>query len=348
MSFKTALIFCLLGAGAEAGMVDTVTHEVVSNATGIVETALKDVALQPKPAQFNSFAERLDYIHENLYNDYNTRVHRADTFAATGLSLAEKPADSRFRIGLFAEVSQEDKTEYSFTPDFEAEIDLPNVEKRWKIIVNSTRPSELPDTDPTEKSSTIQLGMRTYLDLIKAKIDTGIRVKWLPEAYAQSEWSPAWSWGQWKIRPSQKVYYETDEGFGEQTALRFFRWFGKDRSLAAGSLTAGTFSESSDGLEWVQAVKAGYIGELLDESNRGREIGGSDLALGFGLAYYLNGSDTIITQHKVALLYRRPIYKKWIYLEIDPGIKWKNDSDWKTDPYILCGLDLFFWGSSER
>ncbi len=343
------LLFALAQASsAQVTMIKEITEGVISNATGMASSAMENVQMQPKPARFDSFSERLDYIHLNFYNDYNTRVHRADAYAAAGLDIRKKPEDSRFRISFFAEASQEDKTEYSFKPEFDAEIDLPNVEKRWKVILNTSRPSELPDTDPTEKPNSLQLGMRTYVDVLRTYIDTGIRVRWLPEAYAQTQWGPNWSWESWRIRPRQKLFYETDDGFGEQTSLSMYRWFGSQNHFAAGGVVAGTYSESSDGFEWVQSVKIGYIKELLDEDDRGHDVGGSDLARGLGLGFVVNGSDTLNTQHKLALLYRRPLYKKWIYLEVDPGIKWKREHDWKADPYLLVGLDLFFWGTSER
>ena len=331
-----------------AQVVKKMPHGVLTNSTAVVGVILKPVEMQPKPDKFNNFASRLDYIHLNLYNDYNTRVIRADRYVGRNLDSLEKPVASRFRLGLYAQIAQEDSIQFAFSPDFDAEIELPNLEKAWNIIVNTVSPAELPSADPTERNNDLRFGVSTVMDKLDLRTEIGVRATWLPTAYAILKWGQAWKWGLWNARPSQKVFYETDEGFGEQTALSVYRWFGEKSRLAAGSISAGTFSESTDGLEWEQSFKVGYIRELIEEADRGGAVSGADMARGVGLRYTILGSDTILTEHRVVLGYRRPIYKRWIYLDLQPGIKWQNDSDWSTDPFLLFGLDFLFWGSQSR
>ncbi len=341
-----ALACCWIGAAHAAEPSETAVLE--SNAVGLVQSVFKPVARQPKPARFGSFAERLDYVHHNLYNDYNTRVARTDQFIGQGLADEAEPAASRFRLGLFSQISQGESTEFAFKPDFSVDIDLPNLEKRWKVIVNSTRPSELPGRDPTEKSDAVQVGVSTAIKVLRTSLSAGVRVKWLPEGYVQSKWGPCWSWGAFQIRPGQKLFFETDDLFGEQTSLKFYRWLGEQHRFKAEYWTAGTFSQSTDGLEWEHTFRGMFVRELLEESSRGEDTDDSDMARGIGARYSMFGSDKSITEHRVALVYRRPFYKQWIYLEVDPGLKWRLDSAWDVEPYVLLGLDFYFWGTDCR
>lgn len=322
---------------------------ILTNSRAVVGVLMEPVRRQPKPAHFKCFSERLDYIHTNLYNDYNTRIERTDQYIGRNLMSREAPIASRFRCGLYAQIAQEDSTEFAFSPDFEAEIALPNLEKTWNIIVNTADPQDLPSADPTEKRNDIRFGVSTIMKKLDLRTDVGIRVTWLPVGYAILKWAPVWNYELWQVRPSQRFFYETDDGFGEQTQLGVYRWFGKRSRLAAGGIAAGTFSESTDGLEWEQTLKVGYIRELIEETGRGKgAVDGSDMARGTWLRYTLSGSDTLITEHRVVLGHRHPLYQRWIYLDIQPGIKWRNESDWSTDPFVLFGLDFFFWGSATR
>ncbi len=337
----------LLAAGALAGPVWT-NAPVATNQGSLLDSVLDPVKRAQKPARFDSFQQRLDYIHQNLYTDYNTRVERTDSYFGRVLTEHEQPAPSRFRLGLFFEADRGATNDFAFKPSFNAKIKLPNVEKRWDVFLNTLKPGELPGADPTEVNNALRIGVGTLTHIPHVSVNAGLRVTWPPEASLELSWRPRWTWEEWTIMPMQQVFYETDDGFGEQTQLALFRWFGKYQRWTAGSMTAGTWSQSTDGLEWEQTIKGGYIRELLEEKERGQAIDRSDLAQGTGLRYSLFGSDKDFTEHRFMLSHRRPLYKKWIYIELNPGLKWRADHDWKTDPFILLGLDFIFWGTPEK
>ncbi|MBU4199705.1 MAG: hypothetical protein KKG09_00555 [Verrucomicrobia bacterium] len=334
-----------VGIAAESSPAD---DPAITNQQSLVQSVLAPVKHTDKPAQFDSFQMRLDYIHENLYTDYNTRVERTDAYFGRVLTEHEQPAPSRFRLGLFFEVSEEDTTQFAFKPSFNAKIKLPNVQKHWNVFIDTMRPTDLPGKDPTEENNGLRVGVGALTHIPHISASAGVRLTWLPEAFLKMSWDPRWSWGKWMLMPSQSVFYETDDKFGEQTQLSAFRWFGKRLDWAAGFMTAGTWSQSTDGLEWEQTVKGGYVRELLEEKDRGHDIDRSDLARGTGLRYSLFGSDKNFTEHQFMLSHRRPLYKKWIYIEIDPGIKWRSEYNWRTDPFILVGLDFLFWGTTMK
>jgi hypothetical protein len=338
---------CLLTAWAPADSGPT-NSPPATNKASLVESVLKPVDRTKKPARFDSFTHRLDYIHENLYTDYNTRVERSDAYFGRVLVEHEQPAPSRFRLGLFAEVSKEDTTQFAFQPAFNAKIKLPNVRKRWNVFIDTYRPTDLPGKDPTEEKKAMRIGVGALTHIPHLSANAGLRLTWLPDAFLNLSWEPKWNWGEWLVLPSQTLFYETDNGFGEQTQLGFLRWFGAHKQWAVGAMTAGTWSQGTAGLAWEQTVKGGYVRELLEEKDRGHAVDRTDLARGTGLRYSMFGSDKNFTEHQFMLTHRRPVYKRWIYIEIDPGFKWCSEYNWRTDPFILVGMDFLFWGTPMK
>jgi len=77
-----------------------------------------------------------------------------------------------------------------------------------------------------------------------------------------------------------------------------------------------------------------------------------DLARGHILRYSLFGNSdgglNVIERHRLTYTYRKPIYKKWIYLEVSPGYEVENDKEWDGVPSITLGFDMLFWGTYER
>ncbi len=343
-----ALAVGWLQAGGVAAATNSPAEPAATNRSSLFQSVVQPVARQEKPEYFDSFQQRMDYIHENLYTDYNTRVVRTDGYFGRVLDEHEAPVPSRFRLGLFLEVSQENTPQVAFQPQFKAKIKLPNVQRHWNVFLDNMRPTDLPGKDPTEENNRMRIGMGTLTHIPHLSANAGVRITWLPEAFVELNWKPQWKLGSWVFAPAQSVFYETDDKLGEQTKLAFFRWFGSRRQWAAGTMTAGTWSETSDGLEWEQTVKGGYVGELLDEKDRGQAVDRNDLARGTGARYSVFGSDKNFTEHQLMLAHRRPVYKKWIYLEVTPGLKWRSEYDWRTDPFILFGLDCLFWGTPGR
>ncbi len=335
-------------AADPAGAAPAPFPALATNRASLIGSVLSPVQRAPKPDRFDTFQQRLDYVHDNLYNDYNTRAERTDAYFGRSLVEPEQAVPSRFRAGLFLEVSQEDTTQFAFQPSFEARIRLPNVEKRWNVFLNTQRPGALPGADPTAVDNSLRLGLSTFLRHLPVSARAGLRISWIPEAFTELAWGPEWTWASWFLLPSQKAFFETDDKFGEQTQVAAYRWFGPGQRWLAGGLTAATWSQATDGLEWEATLKAVYVRALLDERDRGHDIGSDDLARGLSARYTLFGSDRCSTEHRAMLTWRRPVHREWIYVEITPGIKWDRTRGWRPDPLLLVGLDFLFWGAPAR
>lgn len=305
--------------------------------------------LQPKPAVFTNLEHRLEYLHYNVPIILDAQTYRADTiFLAEGQAPVSRPPKAQLRLGIYVEAKDDQGFELKFDPNFEIDVTLPNLEHNWKVFVQSMENDELPGVDPTERERGAQVGVRRSLDDYHINLDAGVRATWLPEAFLKAEWKPDWYLEKWKVSPRQRFYWQSDDGFGEVTQLQLLRWFGERKQGVFQSVTAAKWTEESEGVEWEQSVKMGRAYGLINEAKRGKtNVSSEDATRGYGMRYTLFGHDSgefVIDRHRVTLLYRFPLHKDWIFMDVLPEVEWKDENDWEFNPGIRIGVDCLFWG----
>lgn len=339
---RSGLLFVLMlsAAALRAPAVDLIALDDTPHVTNML----------PKPAAFDSWEQRLEFLHYNVPIILNAQTYRADTlFLADGVTPVKEPPRTQLRLGIYVEAKDDEGFEAKFDPDFEVDVSLPNLEHTWKIFVQSAENDELPGVDATERDRGAQVGVRRQLEGYNINLDAGVRATWLPEAFAKAEWRPDyWVAEKWRISPRQRVYVESDDGFGEVTQFQLLRWFGATKQGIFQTVSAAKWTEKSDGVEWEQSVKIGRAIGLLKEQKRGQtNVKSEDATRGYGARYSVFGHDDgnfVIDRHRFTLLYRFPIHKDWIFMDILPEVEWKDEDDWDIGPGIRVGFDALFWG----
>jgi hypothetical protein len=105
-------------------------------------------------------------------------------------------------------------------------------------------------------------------------------------------------------------------------------------------------------VEFGQSFRFGKVREALEPMDSWTEmLGDRDIARGVVLRAGLYGhseDESTIDNYRLGVVIRRPLYKKWMYLSINPELLWANDSDWETEFRLRVNVDMLFWGSIER
>jgi hypothetical protein len=258
----------------------------------------------------------------------------------------ERVPVSKFRVGLYGKIVEEEKIEYKFDPEFDIEMNTPNIERRLSLILTSEELGELPGTDPTERDQGLRLGMSYELPA-GFKAVAGLKWKWPPDPYAKLDWARQWSLAKWKIYPGMNGYWKLEDGLGSSVAFTCDRWFGRGlfRSSTGASLT-----EHPDEGEWSQTFIIGYARKLIDESKIGERASGRDLAHGGGFRYRIAGDTEtgVIQTHEGLLFLKRPLRKKWAYFVFALVATFRNERDWEAEPGVRIGLDMLFWDTVDR
>lgn len=251
---------------------------------------------------------------------------------------------SRFRLGTYLRFEKIDnKLTVKVKPEVEAHLKLPNLERRWSIFIDSSRFEDLPGVDPTERKNNLDIGLQNVQEGFHLHSSLGLRWRGEPVGIAKTEWRPSHSIGQTTIYPRQRLFYETQEGFGEITSLTLNRWYGKN---FARIVSAGKWTEHTTGIEWEQTVILGRACRLIEENKQTDIATDEDVAKGISIRYSVFGhnstSDRQIDRHRLTLIYRHPIYRNWIFFQIEPGVEWLDEDDWTVIPSVQIGIDTLF------
>lgn len=302
-------------------------------------------AVEPKPEQFGSLGARMDYLHQNVHRRISEPLRATDAYFADDSEAPIVPPQAQVRLGLFGTVRQGRKFDFEVTPNVQLDVELPNLKRRLRVFVETARANDLPEHSASDQNERdINVGARKWFEQINLSADVGVQATWLPEAFARLIWTRDWQLGKWGLRPEQRIFYETDDGFGALATLRNARWLGdENHSLFQHNLSA-RWSTETDTLTWAAGVSFAKVPALLDENLRGKNAGWEDAARAQALRYTCFGSDGRVDSHRVILGFRGPLYKRWIYWEADPGLEWHRDEDYKTSYVFRFGIDMLFWG----
>ncbi len=313
-----------------------------------------------KPKVFSSWAERLDYIHNNLTYDMQGYVDQADSLFQDD-SIETKPIpESYFQLGLYSEVEDNKGISFRLSPDINADIKIPNIEERLRLFIDTKNSDDLPGTTVMERESGFNAGLRKVTKLFR--FDAGIKIRLPPVLFGRVDWRQDWYVERWKIYPLGRIYWESDDGYGLLTSISAHRYIGK--RILIKSITAAKWTEKSNshaprppdyppdeyyetdaGVEWEQSLAAGYISKVMRSKDIGSNLSLKNVAEATGLRLSLFGNTERvggIERVRLSLGHRRPIYKNWIFLMITPEVEWRKEDDWLLVPKIRVGIDMLF------
>jgi len=298
-----------------------------------------------RPKTFSGSAARLDYLETEVPRRLRGQMQTLDArFAKEGQEVLVQPPMDELSIGFYVRTIVGSKTKVEFKPDINLDVDLPNLERRVSLFVESASSDDLPGRDKLDRNDKgFSVGARSKKNVWDISTDVGVRARWLPEVFVRAAWKPEWSSGEWKWNFEQRVFWESDDGFGALSSLATHRWFSRERWIYRQN-TSGKISEETDGFEWEQSVSVGRVYQLFDEHRRTskRRISASDALSGYGFKASVFGSDDELDQGRLQATYRFALYKQFVVGEIRAGPQWRESQDWDTEARFDFGLQLHF------
>jgi hypothetical protein len=82
--------------------------------------------------------------------------------------------------------------------------------------------------------------------------------------------------------------------------------------------------------------------KLVEEEDRGRDAGMDDALSCSGLRASVFGNDRLLREYRAQILFRHPLYKDFVVMEVEPGLQWRNDRDWTTQYRLDLAVVLIF------
>jgi len=299
-----------------------------------------------KPNHFHSWSARADYIEAVMDAAYNDSITRIDKHYGSGVDESEILTSERssFKLGTELTIEQDKGFSLGLDYDFDTEIELPRIEKKARLFVRTGDLDELPSSTLSERENGFQVGLSRAAKLKRLHLldnSIGVKVKWLPTLFAESKIRRRWDGDDWVVYPQHKFYWESDDGFGMVTTMGATKWI--DDQWVLRSDTGVRWTEKSDGVEWDQSFSITDIFESLVEGDRKSDLYYAYKAVGvrFSIFGHHDGHN-VMDRYRISYTYRRPLYKRWVYLNLTPEINWRDDNGWDTDPGIRIGVELVF------
>jgi len=289
----------------------------------------------------NTLGEYLDDGHDWLYRRLQRLLESTDTrFVGSERTPIVVPL-SPLRIGLDGEfLHRREGLTSRASPDFEATLRLPNIERRFKVFITSTDLPESPRDAALDRSplrAGVRLAALTHVDF-----DVGVRVKLRPSAFAALRWAPDFDAGAVHVYPLVKPYVESGLGLGVSGGIALERWRGL---WIARSASYANWLRNTSETNWTQTFVVGYARAVIQEQRYDRFAAGHDLACGAAARVSVSGDRASrASLYEASLLFKRPLHGGWLYGYVEPVVRWERAADWHPDAGIRIGIDALFWG----
>jgi len=241
-------------------------------------------------------------------------------------------------------MTEGDSNEYKL--DFSARLRLHDISDRLKLYADSY------DTDydtmediysaryrqviEQERSEGATAGLTYFFtDDVKRKLSlsTGLKFRPEPSAKIRLRGSVLKRFDIWSAEFRQSGFWSEKEGFGERTEFTLDRPSGGIHLVRLRSSVV--WSELSHGVDWGQF--ASYYVKFSPRRSA---------AVKLGVRGYTHPS-WVTDQYLARLSYRKRIHRDWLFLEIEPGLDFFREDDFKATSLINISLEIII-GSFER
>ncbi|MBF0196215.1 MAG: hypothetical protein HQL32_00820 [Planctomycetes bacterium] len=222
----------------------------------------------------------------------------------------------------------------------QGKADLPRLKRRLSIVASSTSDElfqkNLSGTEEVTEgdrgthrlSTAIRWTLYKTRDLF-LKMDGGIRFSFPLDPYAKLRFEHQKALPRkWQLRFSETLYTSVYNATGETTQFDFTRPICQKSIIRLTS--RGTYSDESDGLEWLQGVRYYYCF-------------GKDHAIAYYCSVY--GVTRPKFQHdeyNIGLAYRKQFYRPWLFYVVEPEFIFPREDSWDKYFRVILSLECIF------
>ncbi len=203
---------------------------------------------------------------------------------------------------------------FKFRTNLNFSVELPRISQRLQLTFEGDQDQELQDVLPggQEEQDTNTLGLRLDVkDTDRSKFNISVSAK--PRIRARYRYTyPATE--TFLIRFTQEI--QNEEGVnGARTRFDFEKAILPNKLFRA--TTEGFVSEEFNGVDWSQAFSLFH--RLSQKGSVSYEVS----------AVGITKPETLVTNYRLGLRYRRNIHRDWLFFEFTPDVTWPIDTQRK-------------------
>lgn len=291
------------------------------------ESKRKKLWLVPVDMMENSrkaLGSRLNAMSEGIDSFFMDSFFRDDDFEP-------ESEENSMRISLG--YNHESRQRPDLDLDLRAKINLPNTEKRTRLLFESDEDDN--DVRSSAPSSTLdenayRASLRFLLDVSKTwntDLDAGVKFRLPLEPFVRLRLRRVKHFVNWDARLQQSFFWFNSKGFGETTRVEFLRSIGYHSIF--------TVNTSAEYLVDTDIIDGIHEYSLFHELGKQEAIG-ARLGVSFTTEENLHVDDYFLSAR-----YRRSLYQDWLFWELEPQIRFPEEHDFKFTPSISLKLEMY-------
>lgn len=299
-----------------------------------VSSFARDEPFSPPEATPGDLGNWFDRAHQEISNKVLQTSERFDAFFGDKRA---KEDDDTTHIIVAPTLTLSEGEFIEITCPLTINLALPYLKNRWHLMIETLLQDEQTDddnaetVDAQERDVTVSLRYKVVKQAQRwVSLDAGVKVRTdkILSPFGRVRFRRILDCDPWGIRLTQFLFWMEDEGWGESSQ------FDLDRKLRPDLLfrisNQALWSESSQGLEFSQTYSLRW--QL--SGRRALEI---DLS-GQGHTRPSSAMD----EYEAAVIFRRRLYRKWLFSEIKPGIRALREDNFDWTPFVMFKIECTF------
>lgn len=283
-------------------------------------------------------ASSLDAWHNQIFLGVQRRLLSFDHRFLDPLEEAVPVPVSPFRLGVdLTGLHRDGSFDLETAADFDISLNLPNLEQSLDVFVTTDALSESTLEQATES---LRAGLR-YDPVRFLNVEVGAKLAAPPVGFVALRTGRAFSSGAWRIEPFLKVFAETDEGFGVASSVLIDRW--RQRHLLRSSFSMRWLHEVGE-TNWSYQFVSAHAKAVISPDRRLSQVRNRDLGDAAGFRLEAGGrSASGADFYEAGFFWKKPLHGRWLFLNIEPLVRFDRERQWSADPGLRIGLDALFW-----
>lgn len=300
------------------------------------------LAFPEEPEQIQIDASDVDQWHASMTLSVNETAQWFDSFFEDERYISEE-ASSRIslRPSIFFEEGEAAKIKFSVN----ARFSVPNFNRKLKLVVSegesvadevqiAQRTNSRNNAEANETNIALQLTLKEK-DRLNTRVAAGVKVGGNHgiDIFVGPRIRKTWRWKPWQARVTERIRWYTDIGWESKTLLDFERPLGP-KWLFRGTIDARLRKEDYKGKGLRYDFGPIFIQKLRDRT---------------AISYQWNTNVVTRPNHRIEetalhIRFRKNIWRKWLFFEINPQLAFGNDDDFHPTPGVELRLEASFGG----
>jgi hypothetical protein len=299
------------------------------------------IAGAARAQDMNSNLQRsnLDFTQDTISKNLFKVTNKIDGYFGDKVPLEEKNKSS---ITLEYATTVKEESVQTSEPDVDIKVRFKQLENKLRFKFNSVKTDEDETLQNQQETAVTKENVPLENNIYRASIgflkeqkkywsisfDTGIKIESSLNPFAKARGRRSFYFGENELRLVNRVFIEDIDGMSNYTDINVNRKLARDFSFKY----ANKFVWKDRENEFITSHGPSVYQDINDKQSISYNI----------RTRFINKPAYGITGHEVYSVYRRDLYKRWIFLELIPGVSYLTEKDYTRTGFFTAKLQALF------